>query len=370
MAAPGQSDVPARCVAHCDADRFYYAVEALDRPEIASEDRPVIIGHDPRSSPRSIVTTANDAARKHGVNSGMSAAQALRLVPDALFVAPRHELYREYSDRLMAVLRAASPVVQQLSIDEAWLDWTAVGFSESATRALRERVLAQTGLSVSVGVASSKLVSKMATELAKPGGVKVVGPGQEAEFLAPLPARALIGIGPRSAERLEQIGVRTIGDIAARPLPELVALLGPSHGHYLQQSALGIDDSALEPERQPKSYSAEHTFQRDTGDARALWQELRAQADEVAHRLTSDGYRACEVAIKLRYEDFQTVTRQTRLESPSEHAQDLASAAAGLMRRHWERHRPVRLIGLRASRLVSSDEPFQLSLWKEPERGD
>src|SRR5581483_677901 len=155
--------------------------------------------HDPRTSPRSIVTTANDAARALGIGSGMSAAVAQRLAPNALFVPPRHGLYRAYSDRLMAILRQASPVVQTLSIDEAWLDWSTHGFAVGPAQALRARVLDETGLSISVGVATSKLVAKMATEAAKPGGVRVVTPGEEATFLAPLPVRALLGVGPRTA---------------------------------------------------------------------------------------------------------------------------------------------------------------------------
>src|SRR3954453_4546286 len=162
------SSPESRCIAHCDADRFYFAVEAIERPELASDPRPIVIGHDPRTAPRSIVTTANDAARAVGIGSAMSAAVALRMAPSALFGPPRHELYRSYSDRLMAILRDASLVVETLSIDEAWLDWSAHGFAEASARAIRALVLQETGLSISIGVASSKLVAKMATEAAKP----------------------------------------------------------------------------------------------------------------------------------------------------------------------------------------------------------
>jgi DNA polymerase IV len=292
----------------------------------------------------------------------MSGARALRLAPDALFVPPRHDLYRAYSDRLLAVLREASPTVQPLSIDEAWLEWGHHGFDPVAARELRERVLAGTGLSISVGVATSKLVAKMATEAAKPGGVRVVPPGAEAAFLAPQPVRALVGVGPRTAERLVEAGVATIGELAARPRPELVRLFGRSHGTHLWERARGIDPSELEPDREPKSYSAEHTFQRDTVDRRLLWGELRAQAEEVAGRLRSDGLLAGEVAIKLRYADFATLTRQLRLAVPTAAPEALADAAAGLMRRHWDRARPIRLIGLRAARFSLADAPIQLPL--------
>jgi DNA polymerase-4 len=351
-----------RCIAHCDADRFYFAVEAIERPELAADPRPIVVGHDPRTAPRSIVTTANDAARALGIGSGLSAAIALRMAPTALFVPPRHELYRAYSDRLMAILRAASPVVETLSIDEAWLDWSGHGFDEIAAQALRQRVIAETRLSISIGVATSKLVAKMATEAAKPGGVKVVRPGEEAAFLAPLPVRALFGVGPRTAERLAQAGVSTVGDIAGRPRERLVELLGSSHGGGLWERAHGRDDSPLEPERAARSYSAEHTFPYDTVDRRQLWSELRSQASEVAARLQAEGLHAGEVAIKLRYASFETLTRQTRLTLPTASPDEIALAAAALMRRHWDRARAVRLIGVRAARLMSAERPVQLPL--------
>jgi DNA polymerase IV len=354
--------IDARCIAHCDADRFYYAVEALERPELAATDRPVVVGHDPRTSPRSIVTTANDAARALGINSGMSAAIALRMAPYALFVAPRHELYRAYSDRLMALLREASPVVETLSIDEAWIDWSAQGYVEATARGLRERVLSETGLSISIGVASSKLVAKMATESAKPGGVRVVRPGEEAAFLAPQPVRALFGVGPRTADRLAEAGIDTIGEIARRPRERLVELLGTSHGGSLWDRAHGRDDSQLEPERAARSYSAEHTFPYDTIDRRQLWGEIRSQAAELAGRLQADGLHAAEVAIKLRYASFETLTRQTRLAPPTASEDEIALAAAALMRRHWDDARTVRLIGVRTARLLPATRPVQLPL--------
>jgi len=362
--SPDPSDPPGapRCIAHCDADRFYYAVEALERPDLAAENRPVVVGHDPRTSPRSIVTTANDAARALGIHSGMSAAIALRLAPHALFVAPRHELYRTYSDRLMTILRDASPTVEALSIDEAWIDWSEHGYVEGAAWALRGRVLDITGLSISIGVAASKLVSKMATETAKPGGVRVVRPGEEAAFLGPQPIRALSGVGPRTAERLVAAGIDTIGEATRRPRERLVELLGVSHGGGLWDRAHGRDDSPLEPERAARSYSAEHTFPYDTFDRRQLWAELRSQATEVAARLQAEGLHAGEVAIKLRYASFETLTRQTRLMLPTASGDDIALAAAALMRRHWDKARAIRLIGVRAARLMPASRPVQLPL--------
>lgn len=353
---------PNRCILHADADRFFFAVEVLERPELAATTRPVIVGHDPRRAPRAIVTTANDAARRLGINSGLSGARALSLAPDALFVPPRHELYQRYSARLMAVLRAETPVLQQLSIDEAWLDWTDHGFGPTPARALRRRVLEQTGLSVSLGVAPSKLVAKMATEAAKETEARlwVVEPGGEPAFLQALPIRALWGVGPKTAARLQALGLETIGQIAAVPLERLTEEFGAAHGRALFEHSRGRDDSELRPERDPKSYSAEHTFQSDTRDRAELWEVLRRQATRVAERLRRDRLCAGEVAIKLRYADWTSLTRQIRLAPPSDREEVLAQTAALLMRRHWESARPVRLIGLRAGRLRPSDAPTQL----------
>jgi DNA polymerase-4 len=353
-----------RCILHADADRFYYAVEALNRPDLAASERPVVVGHDPREAPRAIVTTANDAARRLGIGSGMAGARALQLAPDALFIPPRFVLYHRYSQRLMALLRAETPRLQQLSIDEAWLDWSHRGFDARPARELRARVLAATGLSVSLGVAASKLLSKMATEAAKEQAERVflVRPGEEPAFLGPRPLRALYGVGPKTAARLQALGLETIGQLAELPLQRLVAEFGEAHGRALFEHSRGVDESELRSERDPKSYSAEHTFQADTRDRAELWSRLRAQAEHVAERLRRDGLCASEVAIKLRYADWTDLTRQVRLAAPTFDSTVLSRTAAVLMRRHWDPSRPIRLIGLRAGRLQSVDGPTQLQI--------
>jgi DNA polymerase-4 len=363
--APGvPQDAPGgpRCVLFVDGDRFYFAVEAAERPGLAADPRPVIIGHDPREFPRGIVTTANDAARARGIRSGMGAAAARRLATDALFLPPRHELYARYSARVMAVLRRESPLVQQNSIDEAACAWPH-GFAREPALALRARVLAETGISVSLGLATSRLVAKMASEAAKARDdhLCVVPPGEEAAFLAPLPVRALVGVGPKAETRLIAQQIRTIGDLAARPREELVGLFGRAYGAYLWEASRGIDDTPLVAERTAKSISAERTFPADTTDRRLLWRELQAQAEEVGGRLRAEGVLASEVAVKLRYADWETLTRQMRLAPPTDDAAALAAGAAALMRRHWDRRRPVRLIGLRAGALAASGQAEQLS---------
>jgi DNA polymerase-4 len=363
--------VTQRCILHVDGDRFYYAVEALERPELAEAERPVVIGHDPRQAPRAIVTTANDAARRLGIVSGMAGARALHLAPSALFVAPRFDLYGQYSRRLMALLRRETPTLEQLSIDEAWLDWSHRGFEPGQAQELRNRVLAGTGLSVSLGVAASKLVAKMATETAKEQTERVfiVHKGEEPAFLGPLPVRALWGVGPKTAARLRTLGLETIGQLAGAPLDKLIAEFGAAHGRALFEHSRGQDNSELTAEREPKSYSAERTFQVDTRDRGELWAELRTQADHVAKRLQREGLSAAEVAIKLRYADWTTFTRQARLALPSADASVLAQTAAFLMRRHWDAARPIRLIGLRAGRL-QREAPGQLAMLEAPSNAD
>ena len=356
-------DPSTRCILFVDCDRFYFAVEAAERPGLGGDPRPVIIGRDPREFRRGIVTTANDAARALGIHSGMSAAAALRLAPNALFLPPRHELYGRYSARVMAVLRAASPLVQQNSIDEAACEWAA-GFTPEPALALRAGVLAETGISVSLGMATSPLVAKMASETAKKRDdhLCVVLPGTEGTFLAPLPVRALTGVGPKTEPRLHAAGITTIAELAARPVEELVHMFGRAYGTFLWQSSRGIDESPLVAERAAKSISAEHTFPSDTIDRRVLWRELRQQAEEVAGRLCEEQVRAGEVGIKLRYADWLTLTRQMRLAPPTDDAAVLAAGAAVLMRKHWVPGRAVRLIGLRASSLITPSTVTQLPL--------
>jgi DNA polymerase-4 len=356
------------CVLYLDADRFYFSVEALERPELADDPRPIVIAHDPRAAPRAVVTTANDAARRLGITSAQSALLALRRAPNALFLPPRHDLYASYSRRLMALLRSESHLVQQNSIDEAALAWEEHGFEPGPAVRLRERIGREIGLSVSLGLAASPLVGKMASEVAKglPEHVRVVRPGEEPSFLAPLPIRALIGVGPKAEERLNGIGVTTIGDLQGRALAELVERFGQSHGRYLHRACRGEDDSELSDERELKSVSAERTFDHDTNDRRRLWQEVQGQAEEVAARLRGEELVAGEVAIKVRYATWETFTRQMRLAQPTDQADVLAAGAAALLRRHWDRDRPIRLLGVRAGRLGHRPSAVQTALPLEP----
>jgi DNA polymerase-4 len=353
---------------HCDVDKMYFSVEALETPGLAEDTRVVLVGLDPREYPRAVVTTANGVARQIGINSGMSTAIAARMAREqgleVVYVRPRHELYGEYSRRLMDLLRTETPLLEQRSIDEAAMDWREHGFARAPVVRLRQRVLGEIGLSVSFGVAASLLVAKMASEVAKAEAdhVCVVAPGAAALFLAPLPVRALIGVGPKSEARLRGFDVLTIGDLAERPLAWLVEQFGSAYGRYLHSASRGEDDSTLVGEHTSKSISAEHTFARDTADRREIWGRLQSQASEVAARLRAEELLAGEVAIKLRYGvTWVTITRQQRLLSATDDADVLAAGAAALMRKAWTRQ-PIRLIGLRAGKLEPSREAVQLAL--------
>jgi DNA polymerase IV len=353
---------------HCDVDKMYYSVEALETPGLADETRAVIISVDPREYPRAVVTTANAVARSIGIASGMSTALAARMArekgTEVVFVAPRHDVYSKYSRRLMDLLRTETPLLEQRSIDEAALDWRHNGFARERVLNLRQRILDELGLSVSFGVAPTLLVAKMASEAAKAcdDHVCIVEPGGAAAFLAPLPVRALVGVGPKSEVRLRGFDISTIGELAERPLEWLVDQFGAAYGRYLQRASRGEDDSKLVGEHTYKSVSAEHTFARDTVDRMEIWRRLQAQAHEVSERLRHEGLLASEVAIKLRYGvTWETITRQQRLGSPTDDAGVLAAGAAALMRKAWTR-RPIRLIGLRAAKLEPGTDAVQLTL--------
>ena len=337
----------ARCVVHVDLDMFFAACHILERPELAAV--PLVIGGDPDG--RGVVSTANYVARRFGIHSAMPAAQARRLCPQAVFLRPDSALYRPRSARVMDILRAEiGPVLQRVSIDEAFIEATGLSDPVARTRRAQERIAAQTGLTASVAVATTRLCSKVGSDYRKPHGFVVVPPGGEAAFLAPLPIETIWGIGPRTAEALHAAGLARVGELARASLEHVAGAVGLRRARELRALACGEDDSAVTTERVPRSYSAEHTFARDEGDAHRLWAALQAMAEELAARLAAAGLAGTTVGVKLRYPEWATHTRDCRLPQPVDDAAEIAREAAGLMRRHWER-RPLRLIGLRVSGL-------------------
>jgi len=354
------SDRP-RAIVHLDLDAFFAAVEMLEDPDLAG--KPVLIGGRPEE--RGVVAAASYPARAFGVHSAMPMYQALKLCPVAVVLRPRHDRYREYSRRVMAILHQTSPLVEQMSVDEAYLDLTdqVLAWDEGVelARRLQGRVRDEVGLSASLGVATNKLVAKVASDRDKPGGLTVVRPGEEAAFLAPLPVRVLWGVGPVTAGKLAEAGVTTVGQLAQVSEGELQARFG-RHGVAMARHARGMDDRPVVTEHEIKSVSQEQTFARDISDPEALKRQVRRLSQGVSRRLKKAGLAAGTVAVKLRYADFDTVTRQMTLTVPTDDAREIYRAALALLKRAWDREKgPVRLLGVAGRHL--SPPPGQLTLW-------
>ena len=320
-------------LAHIDLDAFFAAVEELEDPSLRTV--PLVVGGDPRG--RGVVATANYVARRFGIRSAMSSAEALRRCPEVVFMRPRHALYRQYSQAVWTAIREVVPRAEQVGIDEGYLDLGTVVESFAGARkvaqAVQTSVRAATSLSCSLGVSSSKVVCKVASDRRKPGGITVVPPGREARFLAPFPVRALPGVGPRAEERLAAAGVTTMGALAVLSDVELRAVLPGSVGLLLRDRALGIDprDLDLEPER--VSISVEETFERDIAERPVLHAELRRMADELADRMQRSGVSARTVTAKLRYADFSIRSRSTTLRAPIDESERIGDLACGLLDR-------------------------------------
>jgi DNA polymerase-4 len=341
-----------RAIVHLDMDAFFAAIEVLENPEL--EGQPVVVGGQP--SERGVVAAASYPARAFGVRSAMPMARALRLCPQAVVVPPHHRLYSDYSRRVMVILRQASPLVEQMSVDEATIDLSEqVDDWERAVdvgRRLQARVREEIGLSCSLGVATNKLVAKVASDHDKPGGLTVVAPGEEAAFLAPLPVRVLWGVGPVTAQKLAEMGISTVGELAAVPEETLRARFG-RHGVDMARQARGIDERPLVAEHERKSVSQEATFARDLRDVSGLKRQLWRLCQGVSRRLREAELAAGTVAIRLRYADFATLSRQMTLAVPTDDEREIYRIALVLLKRAWERGRAVRLLGVAARNLSS-----------------
>jgi DNA polymerase-4 len=366
--------VTRRYILHLDVDAFFASVEEVLNPSLKGQ--PLIVGARPEQ--RGVVASASYAARAFGVRSAMPTARALRLCPQAIVIPPRHKVYREYSARMMAILSEYSPLIEPLSMDEAFLDVTGyearwgsstgsgLGSPEELAHQLQERLEVELGLSASIGLAANKLVAKIASGLEKPHGFVVVPHGKEAEFLAPLLVGKLWGVGEVTAGRLREMGVVTIGQLAQVPVAQLEAEFG-RRGRDLYRQARGIDDSPVVVEREEKSLSREVTFAEDVGDMQVLRKKLLSLSESVAHRLRKRGLQGRTVKLKLRYNDFTTLTRQVTLDVPTDLEQVIFDQAARLLEKAWDRRRKVRLIGVGVSKFEAEER--QLSLFEEAGEG-
>ena len=355
-----------RAIIHADLDAFYASVEVLDNPSLRG--RPVIVGG--RPGDRGVVSAASYEAREFGVHSAMPLRTAARRCPQGVFLPGRPHRYRELSDQVMRIFADYTPLVEPISLDEAFLDVTgsaaAFGDGESIARRIKQRVLDEVGLVVSVGVATNKLCAKVASDLRKPDALVVVPAGEEASFLAPLPIRRLWGVGPQAQAALADYGIATIGQLAAIPPGTLHRRFG-RHGDDLSARARGIDRSAVTNESRPKSVGHEHTFDVDSADVARLEATLLDLAESVASRLRRHELAAASVQLKLRYEGFETLTRQAPLPRQTTEAAVLYEAALALLRRTLVAGRGVRLIGITAINLADAQ---QLTLFDAPDRTD
>ncbi len=354
-----------RKILHLDLDAFFCAVEELRNPQLVG--KPFAVGGLPQQ--RGVVASCSYAARSFGVRSAMPMSKALRLCPSLIVVSSRHGEYARLSDSVMEHLRRITPLVEQVSIDEAFLDVTDLPESaEAIARRLQSEINQQFRLPCSLGAASNKLVAKIATDVGKssasgkepPNAITVVPAGEERDFLAPLPVIALWGIGPKTAARLNALGVTTIGELASVPVTELMRLFGKP-GLEMHEHALGIDNRPIVTTHPVKSISQEITFAQDTASADALKQTLHRLAEAVGRRLRQAHLAGSTVKVKIRWPDFTTLTRQVTLEQPTDQDAVIFQTAYQLFLREWSGKKAVRLIGVGVSKLRPPTR--QLSLW-------
>jgi DNA polymerase-4 len=357
----------ARKILHLDLDAFFCAVEEQHNPELVG--KAFAVGGRPEE--RGVVASCSYAARRFGVRSAMPMARALRLCPSLIIVSSRHGDYSKVSQEVMKRVKSLSPSFEQISIDEAFIDVSDLPESgEEQARKLQARIRTELGLPCSIGVASNKLLAKIANDVGKasargegpPNAITVVEPGGEAAFLAPLPVMALWGVGPKTAERLEEKGIRTIGDLARWPEAELVRMFG-KNGADLSVRARGIDDRPVEPSHETKSISQETTFSKDITNADSLVRTLRNLSEGVGRRLRKENLCGTTVKIKLRWQDFTTLTRQVTLSQPTDQDIEIFEAALKLFEANWRKGQPVRLLGVGVSGL--GPPVRQLSLWDD-----
>jgi DNA polymerase-4 len=349
-------------ILHVDMDAFFVSVELLERPELVG--RPVVVGG---TGGRGVVASASYEARAHGLHSAQPTAQARRLCPDAVFLPGSHGHYSEVSARIMAVFERFTPMVEPLSLDEAFLDVRGAlrlfGPARDIAHRIRADLLAEEGLPCSVGVASNKFLAKLGSEAAKPTadprgpvpglGVKVIDLGDELSFLHPLPVRALWGVGPKTREKLDRLAIRTVGELAEMPIDALCHAVGDGVGRHLHALAHGRDDRAVIPRQRAKSIGHEETFPVDLTARDDLDRELVRLADGVAMRLREAGVATRTIVLKVRFGDFRTVTRSVTVPDPVDSGRSLWQTAKELLDQ-LDTAQGVRLLGISGTALVSS----------------
>lgn len=363
----GFGDDTGCAILHIDMDAFFALVELRTRPELRG--KPVIVG----GGSRGVVLSATYEARALGVHSAMPMSRARRLAPQAVVIAPDHRRYTEVSRNVMALFNSVTPLVEPLSLDEAFLDISGairrLGSPTAIAELIRSRVVDEQGITCSVGIATTKFVAKIASARCKPDGVLVVPADQVLAFLHPLPVAVLWGVGERTEEQLTRLGLYTVGDIANTPAATLKRALGQATGGHLHTLAWGVDTRTVTAREPEKSIGAEETFDEDIDDPDVIHAKLLQLADEVGTRIRAAGYVGRTIAIKVRFSDFTTVTRSRTLTSPTDVTQELYETARALYDSLGLERVRVRLVGVRAEGLRAADGAAQQLILGAPDHG-
>lgn len=353
----------AKAIIHLDMDAFYAAVEVLDNPDL--QGKPVIVGG---SKERGVVSSASYEARTFGVHSAQPIATAMRLCPQGIFRPVRMWRYKEISRQIFEIFKRFSPLVEPLSLDEAFVDVTGstrlFGPPEEIAKKIKQQVVAETGLTASAGVAPTKFIAKIASDIQKPDGLTIVPEGKVKEFLGPLPIEKLWGVGERTRKTLAHLGVETIGDLGRVPLELLDRKMG-KHGLHLSLLAKGVDEREVETERQVKSIGHEETYREDILDMTMARRVLLSLATKVAKRLRGHGFVGKTVTLKVKYHDFVQITRSVTLQEPTDDGREIFQSCCDLLSKTEASKRPVRLFGISLSQLDLADKERQLALFEQ-----
>jgi len=347
--------MPGRAVIHIDLDSFFASVEIKKRPEL--KGKPVVVGADGDPSKRGVVSAASYEARKFGIKAAMPLRQAKKLCPEAVFLPVDFAAYEEVSEKFMAILRDFSPLVESFGLDEAFIEVIADPGGEPYKHALalssemKARVKRELGLTASVGVGPNKLLAKMCSEVKKPDGYFVLEENEVEKFLRDLPVIKLWGVGVKTEKRLNDLGIKTVGELARAPVTHLQRYFGPTIGRSLHEHARGIDDSPVVPFYDPESIGREVTFEEDAADFHMMKETLYALTEDVTARLKAAGDKARTVTIKVRFNNFKTLTRSETIEEPTHSLNDIWVVVLKLLE-GVDMERPVRLVGVKLSGLV------------------
>jgi DNA polymerase-4 len=341
-------------ILHIDMDAFFAAVEEKRHPKL--KGKPVVIGGSGDPTKRGVVSTASYEARKYGIHSALPLRTAYKLCPEAVFLPVDYKEYSRVSEIIKDILREISPIMEDVGIDEAFLDISDDPKpAEEIAREIKERIKIETGLTCSIGIAPNKLLAKIASDMRKPEGLTIINEQDIESRIWPLPVRKLWGVGPKTEASLKQIGITTIGELASLPLDSLTEMYGESYGHYLHQASRGIDESPLVTHWEPKSVSRETTFQEDTNNWQTIAKTIAELTKEVVDDIKEKGYKSRTVTLKVRFSDFKTYTRAMTLTEPTDSLEHIRKAAFQCLGR-IELKMKVRLIGVRLTQLMKIND--------------